>query len=107
MWRMEDAIGPALGAVVMASGVVSIDLYFDHRSVLSAITLWFAGAVWLLLAVALGVRLVYERERFATRRSPVGFTSVAATAVLGTRLALGDHDAAAAALWPWRGSAGC
>ena len=34
---------PALGAVVMASGILSIDLYSDHRPVLSAITLWFAA----------------------------------------------------------------
>ena len=59
--QVEDAIRPALGAVVMASGVVSIDLYSDHRLVLSAITLWFALVVWLLLAVVVGVRLAYER----------------------------------------------
>jgi hypothetical protein len=47
----------------------------------------------------LSVRLAYERDRFAGEaRSPAGFTSVAGTAVLGTRLALADHNAAAAAL---------
>jgi hypothetical protein len=60
MRQVEDAIRPALGAVVMASGVVSIDLYSDHRAVLSAITLWFALVVWLLLAVVFGVRLAIE-----------------------------------------------
>ena len=66
MRRVEDAIRPALGAVVMASGVVSIDLYSDHRAVLSALTLWFAVGVWLLLVVVvLGVRLAIERDRFA------------------------------------------
>ena len=97
--QVEDAIRPALGAVVMASGVVSIDLYSDHRLVLSAITLWFALVVWLLLAVVVSVRLAYERARFAREASsPAGFTSVAATAVLGTRLAIADYDAVAAAL---------
>jgi hypothetical protein len=48
----------------MGSGIVSIDLYSDHQPVLSAITLWFAASVWLLLAVVLGVRLAHPRERF-------------------------------------------
>ena len=83
----------------MASGIVSIDLY----SVIS----WFSlpsrsGSPWSsgwLLAVVLGVRLVHERDRFAREASsPAGFTSVAATAVLGTRLAIADYDAVAAAL---------
>ena len=92
MWQVEDAIRPALGAVVMASGVVSIDLYSDHRLVLSAITLWFALVVWLLLAVVVSVRLAYERDRFAREASsPAGFTSVGRTAVLGTRLAIADY----------------
>lgn len=106
MWRVEDAIRPAMGAVVMSSGVLSIDLYSDHRQVLSAITLWFALAVWLLLAAALGVRLAYEPDRFVRgASSPAGFTNVAATAVLGARLAIADYHAAAAALLAGRGSA--
>ena len=83
----------------MASAVVSIDLDSDHRAALSAIALWFALVVWLLLAVVLGVRLGIERERFVSEaRSPAGFTSVAGTAVLGTRLTIADYPAAAAAL---------
>jgi tellurite resistance protein TehA-like permease len=99
MRQVGDASRPALGPVVMSSGVVSIDLYSDHRPVLSAITLWFALVVWLLLAVVLGVGLAYERDRFAREAtSPAGFTSVAGTAVLGARLAIADYHAAAAAL---------
>ena len=83
----------------MASGIVSIDLYADHRAVLSAITLWFALVVWVLLAVLLGVRLAYQRDRFAREAcSPGAFTGVAGTAVLGTRLAIEDYHAAAAVL---------
>ena len=75
----------------MASGIVSIDLYSDHQQVLSAILLWFAAGVWLLLAVLLGMRLTYQRDRFAREAiSPAAFTGVAGTAVLGTRLAIHD-----------------
>ena len=83
----------------MASGIVSIDLSADHRAVLSAITLWFALLVWVLLAVLLGVRLAYHRDRFAREAcSPGAFTGAAGTAVLGTRLASEDYHVAAAVL---------
>jgi tellurite resistance protein TehA-like permease len=99
MERVLDAIPPASGAVVMACGIVSIDLYSDRQPLLSAIMLWLAAGVWLLLAVALGMRLAYQRDRFVREaRSPAAFTGVAGTAVLGTRLALQDFHAAAAAL---------
>ena len=62
--RVLDAIPPASGAIVMASGIVSIDLDSGDQQVLSAITLWFAVAVWLVLAVMLGLRLVHQRDRF-------------------------------------------
>ncbi len=99
MWQVLDAIPPASGAIVMASGIVSIDLYSGHQPVLSAILLWFAAGVWLLLAVMLSVRLAYQRDRFAREASsPAAFTGVAGTAVLGTRLAIQDYHAAAAVL---------
>ncbi len=83
----------------MGSGIVSIDLHSAHQPVLSAIMLWFAAGVWLLLAVMLGMRLAYQRDRFEREASsPAAFTGVAGTAVLGTRLALQDYHAAAAAL---------
>ncbi len=94
-----DAIPPASGAVVLGSGIVSIDLYSDHQPVLSAIMFWFAAGVWLLLAVMLGMRLAYQRDRFAREAgSPAALTGVAGTAVLGTRLAIEDYHAAAALL---------
>ena len=97
--QVLDAIPPASGAIVMASGMVSIDLRSDHQPALSAVTLWFAAGVWLLLAVMLGVRLAYQRDRFAREASaPAAFTGVAGTAVLGTRLAVENYQAAAAAL---------
>ena len=37
--------------------------------------LWFAAGVWLLLAVILGMRLAYQRDRFGREaRSPAAFT---------------------------------
>lgn len=58
--QLLDTVPPASWAVVMGSGIVSIDLYSDHRPVLSAIMLWFAAGAWLLLAVVLGARLAYQ-----------------------------------------------
>ena len=99
MRQVLDAVPPASGAVVMASGIVSIDLYSGHQPVLSALLLWFAAGVWLLLAVMLGLRLAYQRERFAREATlPGAFTGVAGTAVLGTWLAMDYHAAGAALL---------
>src|SRR5580693_6887128 len=97
--QLLEVIPSASWTVVMGSGIVSIDLYSDHQSVLSAIMLWFAAGAWLLLAVALGARLVDQRDRFAREASsPASLTGVAGTAVLGTRLATQDYHAAAVAL---------
>ena len=66
--------------------------------ILSVITLWFAVAVWLVLAVMLGLRVVHQRDRFDHEaRSPAALTGVAGTAILGTRL-VKDYDTAAMAL---------
>jgi Voltage-dependent anion channel len=99
MKQRLDAIPPASWAVVMGSRIVSIDLYADHQPVLSAIMLWFAAGAWLLLTVVLGGLLASQRDRFAREASsPVSFTGVAGTAVLGTRLAMQGYHLAAAAL---------
>src|SRR3954447_18128564 len=97
--QLSAVVPPASWTIVMSFGVVSIDLHTVHEPVLSAITLWFEVAVWLFLVVVPAAPLAYRRDRF--RRdggSPVVLASVAATAVLGTRLALGDRPAVAAAL---------
>jgi tellurite resistance protein TehA-like permease len=83
----------------MACGVVSVDLHAVHQPVLSAILFWFAAAVWLLLLVVLAAPLAFQPGRFTRdARSPVSLTSVAATAVLGTRLAVQDYRLAAVVL---------
>ena len=90
-----DEIPPASWAVVMGAGIVSTDLYSDHKLLLSSIMLWSAVGVWLVL----GVRLAYPRDRFAREASsPAAFGGVAGTAVLGTRFALQGYYVAAGAL---------
>ena len=99
MRQLRQGVPPASWTIVMASGVVSIDLSRDHQVVLSAILAWFAALVWLSLAVTVAAPLAYQRGRFRREAGrPVTIASVAATCVLGTRLALQDYRVAAAAL---------
>jgi tellurite resistance protein TehA-like permease len=89
-----DLIPPTAWTIVMAAGVISIDLTDDQQSMLSAILLWFAATAWVFLVVTLAAPLVYQRGRFALEaRSPAILTSAAATAVLGIRLAMQDYRA--------------
>jgi tellurite resistance protein TehA-like permease len=97
--QLSGMIPPASWTIVMASGVVSIDLHVLRQGVLSAILGGFAAAVWLLLLVVLAAPLAYQRGRFTREASaPVSLAAVAATCVLGTRLAAAGYRAAAAAL---------
>jgi tellurite resistance protein TehA-like permease len=96
---VHDVIPPASWTIVMTFGIVSVDLLAGHQAVLSAIMLCLATAAWLLFAVVLAAPLVYQRGRFwREASSPVTLTAVAATAVLGTRLARQGYDTAAAVL---------
>jgi tellurite resistance protein TehA-like permease len=93
-----DAIPPASGAVVMGTGIVSVALLLDGRHALSAILLVLDAGVWLALAALLPARALADRPRFrADSRHPTALTSIAGTAVLGTRLTLGG--------WAWAGAA--
>jgi tellurite resistance protein TehA-like permease len=97
--RLLDAIPPASGAVVMGTGIVSVALLLDGRHVLSAILLVLDAIIWLALAALLPARALADRERFRVdRRHPVALTSIAGTAVLGTRLTLAGWDWAGVAL---------
>jgi hypothetical protein len=97
--QLPGVIPPASWTIVMASGVVSIDLHLVGQGVLSAILGCFAAVVWLFLVVVLAAPLAYQRGRFAREASaPTSLAAVAATCVLGTRLAMQDYRAAAAAL---------
>lgn len=92
----------------MATGIISTGLHLTGHEVLSLAALALAGVLWLVLAGDFTARLLGDRRRFrAEADTPAALTAVAATAVLGARLAaLGAQSAAAAllalaaALWP-------
>ena len=97
--RLLDAIPPASGAVVMGTGIVSIDLSLDGHETISRALLILDAVIWVALAVLLPARAARDRTRFrADVRTPAALTSVAGAAVLGTRLTLLGSDRAAAAL---------
>jgi hypothetical protein len=76
------------GAVVMATGIVSIGLSRIRATVLSDPLLAAAAAVWLLLVLASGVLLRVDSEALrAELSSPPALSEVAATAVLGVSAA--------------------
>jgi tellurite resistance protein TehA-like permease len=99
--RLEQILGaipPASGAVVMGTGIVSIGLLLDGARTLSLILLVLDAASWIVLAVLLPARAVRDLERFRVDvRTPAALTSIAGTAVLGTRLTLLG--------WAWAGAA--
>jgi tellurite resistance protein TehA-like permease len=80
---------PASGAVVMATGIVSIALSLDGQHALSYVLLAAAAAAWIMLCLVLAGRIVRERERVCNEAcSPAALTGAASTAVLGARLAM-------------------
>ena len=97
--QVLDAIPPASGAMVMASGILCVDLYSVRQPVLAVIMLWFTAGTWLFLAAVLAQRVRHEPDRFAREaRSPAALTGVAGTCVLGTAFAAHGYYPAAAAL---------
>jgi tellurite resistance protein TehA-like permease len=92
-----ELIPTASWTIVMTCGVVSIDLSANHQAVLSAIMFWFAAAVWVLLMGALGAPLLLQKGRlWREAASPAVLTIVAATAVLGSRVAQAGYRTLAA-----------
>ena len=97
--RTLDAIPPASGAVVMGTGIVSIALSLDGHETISRVLLALAAGIWVTLAVLLPARATRDRTRFLSDvRTPAALTSVAGTAVLGTRLTVLGWDWAGVAL---------
>jgi tellurite resistance protein TehA-like permease len=97
--RLLAATPPASGAVVMGTGIVSIDLSLDGHETISRVLLILAAVIWAALAVLLPARAARDRARFrADMRTPAALTSVAGTAVLGTRLTVLGWDWAGVAL---------
>ncbi|MER6024878.1 tellurite resistance/C4-dicarboxylate transporter family protein [Streptomyces sp. NPDC001851] len=99
---------PAAGAAVMATGILSVGLHLTGAEALSWVTLAMTGVAWVALAADFVLRLLCERQRWvAEAESPGALSAVAATTVLGTRVAeLGRQTVAgallalAALLWP-------
>jgi tellurite resistance protein TehA-like permease len=97
--QLVDSVPPASGAVVMASGILCVDLYSVGQPVLAAILVWFAAGTWLFLAAVVVLRVLQESRRFVREaRSPAALTGVAGTAVLGTAFAGHGYYPLAAAL---------
>lgn len=83
----ELSVDSGAGAVVMATGIVSIGLSMDGQALLSDIWMVATAAAWVLLAALAAARAKRDREwRHAAVRSPASLTAVAGTAVLGARL---------------------
>ena len=81
----------------MGTGIVSIALLLDHRTTLSDILLVLDAVTWVALAGLLPARALADRVRFrADVRQPAALTSIAGSAVLGTRLTLLG--------WKWAGA---
>ncbi len=96
--RLLNSIPPAAGAEVMGTGIVSVALSLDGDETLSRILLVVAAVMWVGLATLVPLRATRDRARFANDvRIPAALTSVAGTAVLGTRLTLLG--------WTWAGIA--
>jgi hypothetical protein len=95
--RVVESIPPGAGALVMGTGIISIDLALLGQQPLSLVPLVVAGVAWVALGLLLAGRLLYARDRFRREASvPAALTGVAGTAVLGTRLILLN--------WRWPGA---
>ncbi|WP_053852995.1 tellurite resistance/C4-dicarboxylate transporter family protein [Streptomyces sp. NRRL B-24085] len=90
---------PAVGAAVLATGILSVGLRLTGHETLSRIALVLGCAAWLGLAADFAVRLLRQRARWvADAGTPGALTAVAATTVLGTRFSLLGRQALAEAL---------
>lgn len=103
-WRQE--LPAAMGAFVMATGILSVGLDMGGFDTLSMAALVLAAVVWVVLAGDLTSRLLH-RSWEAVADTPAALTAVAATTVLGTRTSLLGWDFAAtvllvfvAVVWP-------
>ncbi|MBN0044304.1 tellurite resistance/C4-dicarboxylate transporter family protein [Streptomyces actuosus] len=95
-WRARRL--PAAGAAVMATATLSVGLDLVGRDALSRVALAVAAVAWLGLAADLAVRLLRRPGRWEGTGMPAALTSVAATTVLGTRIAALEWTSAAEAL---------
>ncbi|MEU6878793.1 tellurite resistance/C4-dicarboxylate transporter family protein [Streptomyces sp. NPDC046712] len=86
--RPWKELSPAAGAVVMATGIISVGFHLTGRETLSRVLLCLAALVWVLLACDFAARLLRSRRHWAADAdTPPALTAVAATTVLGVRIA--------------------
>ena len=83
---------PGYFALVMATGIMSIAMNYHEVHVVSVALLWIAGIAYLILVALTIARILNSRRDFMAdltdpRRGFAMFTFVAATCVVGTRLA--------------------
>ncbi|OBG19874.1 tellurite resistance protein permease [Mycolicibacterium celeriflavum] len=84
----------------MATGIVSIAMYYHGLYALSVVLLWLTATTYIALVTVSAMRIIAFRKEFTDdladpRRGFGMFTFVAATDVLGTRLAIDGHHRAA------------
>lgn len=104
--RTDQAIrslAPGYFALVMASGIVSIGMYSAQKYLVSTTLLTVAGTAYLVLITLTALRILRHRDAIARdfadpARAFGNFTFVAATCVLGSRLAVERHHGFALAL---------
>lgn len=94
---------PGYFALVMATGIVSLGMHYHRVYALSVILLWLACISYAILTVLTAARIILFRREFADdltdpRRGFGMFTFVAATDVVGARLAVDGHFVAALGL---------
>lgn len=97
--RVSEAVrtlNPGYFALVMATGIVSIAMLHEHAYAFSVVLLWLCGVAFAVLLAANLLRMAAFRQEFARDLSDPArafgmFTFVAATNVMGSRLALDDH----------------
>ncbi|MET0758298.1 MAG: tellurite resistance protein permease, partial [Mycobacterium sp.] len=96
-------LNPGYFALVMATGIVSLGMHYHRVYALSVALLWIACIAYACLVTMTVARVICFRREFSDdltdpRRGFGMFTFVAATDVLGARLAVDAHYVAALAL---------
>lgn len=87
---------PGYFALVMGTGIMSIAMTYHRAHAVSVVLLWIAGIAYVVLVTLTVIRIVaFRREFMADLTDPsrgfAMFTFVAATCVVGTRLAADGH----------------
>ncbi|MEV4235800.1 tellurite resistance/C4-dicarboxylate transporter family protein [Nocardia sp. NPDC049737] len=106
--RWWQELPPVAGSFVMATAIISVGLHLTGLEVVSWLIFALAAAVWVLVPIDFGKRLLWHRSQWEAETDTLpALTGVAATTVIGTRLSLSGWQIAAfallvlaAAIWP-------